>query len=75
MDKSFLLVMVAAMAVVTLSTVWLMKKFIQPPTAAGKKRLQIFLCFAVAQSVIITALALLSVEQVLQPAYWEFSGL
>jgi hypothetical protein len=66
-DKSFLFVMVAATAVVALATVWLMKRFIQPPTAAGKKRLTIFLCFVVAQYVIITALALLSVERVLQP--------
>jgi len=67
MDKSFPLVMVAAMAVVTLATVWLIKRFIQPPTAAGKKRLTIFLRFVVAQYVILTALVLLSVEQVLPP--------
>jgi hypothetical protein len=67
MDKSFLLVMVAAMAVVALATVWLMKRFIQPPTVAGKKKLTIFLRFVVAQYVIITALVLLSVEHVLQP--------
>lgn len=35
MDKSFLLVMVAAMAGVALATIWLVKRFIQPPTAAG----------------------------------------
>jgi hypothetical protein len=39
MDKSFLRAMVAAMAAVALATIWLMKKFIQPPAAAGKKRL------------------------------------
>jgi hypothetical protein len=67
MDKSFLLVMVAAMAVVALATVWLVKRFIQPPTVAGKKMLTIFLRFVVAQYVIITAFVLLSVEHVLQP--------
>jgi|GEM_PF-6599609 len=62
MDESFLLVMVAAMAVVALATVWLMKRLIQPSTAAGKKRLTVFLRFVVAQYVIITALVVLSVE-------------
>jgi hypothetical protein len=75
MDKTFLIVMVAAMAVVTLATIWLMKKFIQPPTAAGKKRLTIFLRFIVAQYVIITALALLSVEHLLQPRLLGVLGL
>jgi hypothetical protein len=75
MDKSFLLVMVAAMAVVALATIWLVKKFIQPPTAAGKKRLTIFLRFVVAQYVIITAFVLLSVEHVLQPRLLGVLGL
>jgi hypothetical protein len=73
MDKSFLLVM--AMAAVAIATIWLMKRFIQPPTAAGKKRLTIFLRFVVAQYVIITVLALLSVEQVLQPRLLGVLGL
>jgi hypothetical protein len=67
MDKSFPLVMVAAMAVVTFATIWLLKRFIQPPTAAGKKRLTIFLRLVVVQYVIITAFVLLSVEHALQP--------
>ena len=75
MDKSFLLVMVAAMAVVALATIWLVKRFIQPPTAAGKKRLTIFLRFVVAQYVIITAFVLLSVEHVLQPRLLGVLGL
>jgi hypothetical protein len=75
MDKSFLLTMVVAMAVVTFATIWLMKRFVQPPTAAGKKRLTIFLCFVVAQFVIITALALLSVEHILQPRLLGILGL
>jgi hypothetical protein len=75
MDKSFLVVMVAAMAVVALATIWLVKRFIQPPTAAGKKRLTIFLRFIVAQYVIVTVFALLSVEQVLQPRLLGILGL
>jgi hypothetical protein len=75
MDKSFLLVMVAVMAVVALATIWLVKRFIQPPTAAGKKRLTIFLRFVVAQYVIITAFAVLSVEHVLQPRLLGVFGL
>ena len=75
MDKSFLLVMVAAMAVITLVTIWLVKRFIQPPTAAGKKRMTIFFRFIVAQYVIITTLALLSVEHVLQPRLLGVLGL
>jgi len=75
MDKSFLVVMVAAMAVVALTTIWLVKRFIQPPTAAGKKRLTIFLRFIVAQYVIVTVFALLSVEQVLQPRLLGILGL
>jgi hypothetical protein len=67
MAKSFLLAMVVAMAVATFATIWLTKRFVQPPTAAGKKRLTIFLCFVVAQFVILTALVLLSVEHILQP--------
>ncbi|HZS97848.1 MAG TPA: hypothetical protein VFA40_13780 [Terriglobales bacterium] len=75
MDKSFLFLMVAAMAVVALATIWLMKRFIQPPTAAGKRRLTILLRFVVAQYVIITVLVLLSVEQVLQPRLLGVLGL
>jgi len=75
MGNSFLLVMVAAMAVVALTTIWLVKRFIQPPTAAGKKRLTIFLRFVVAQYVIITAFVLLSVEHVLQPRLLGILGL
>ena len=75
MNKSFPLVMFAAMAVVTAATVWLIKRVIQPPTAAGKKRLTIFLRFVVAQSVLITALVVLSVEHVLQPRLLGVLGL
>src|SRR5215470_6786948 len=75
MDKSFLLVMAIAMAMVTFATIWLMKSFIQPPTAAGKKRLTIFLRFVVAQFAINTALVLLSVEHVLQPRLLGVLGL
>jgi len=52
-----------------------MKSFIQPPTAAGKKRLTIFLRFVVAQFAINTALVLLSVEHVLQPRLLGVLGL
>jgi hypothetical protein len=75
MDRSFLLVMVVAMAVVALATIWLVKRFIQPPTAAGKKRLTILLRFVAAQFVIVTAFALLSVEHVLQPRLLGIMGL
>jgi hypothetical protein len=75
MDKSFPLVMVAAMALAGLATVWLVKRFIQPPTAAGKKRLTIFLRFVIAQYVIITVFALLSVKHVLQPRLLGVLGL
>jgi hypothetical protein len=75
MDKSFLLVMVAAMVVVAFATIWLIKRFVQPPTAAGKKRLTIFLRFIVAQYVILAVLVLLSVEQVLQPRLLGILGL
>ena len=75
MGKSFLVVMVAAMALVALATVWLMKRFIQPPTAAGKKRLTILLRFLGAQYVIITALVLLSVENILSPRLLGLLGL
>lgn len=67
--------MVAAMAVVALATIWLVKRFIQPPTAAGKKRLTILLRFVAAQFVIITTFALLSVEHVLQPRLLGILGL
>ena len=75
MDRSFLLLMVAAMAVVALATIWFVKRFIQPPTAAGKRRLTILLCFVAAQFVITTAFALLSVEHVLQPRLLGILGL
>lgn len=75
MDKSFLVVMVAAMAVVTLAAIWLVKRFVQPATAAGKKRLTILLRFVAAQYVIITAFVLLSVEHVLQPGLLGVFGL
>jgi hypothetical protein len=75
MDKSFLLVMVAAMVVVAFATIWLIKRFIQPPTAEGKKRLTIFLRFVVAQYVILTAFVLLSVEHVVQPRLLGVLGL
>jgi hypothetical protein len=75
MDKSFLLVMVATTAVVAIATVWLMKRLIQPPTPAGQKRLMVFLRFVVAQYVIITSLALLTVGHVLQPRLLGALGL
>ncbi len=75
MDRSFLLVMVAAMAEVALATVWFVKRSVQPPTAAGKKRLTIFVRFVLAQYVMITALALLSVEHVLNPRRLGILGL
>ena len=75
MYKSFPLVMVSAMAVVALATVWLIKRFIQPLTAAGKKGLTIFLRFIVAQYVIITVLVLLSVQQLLHPRWLGILGL
>jgi hypothetical protein len=75
MDKSFPLVMVAAMVVVTFATIWLIKRFIQPPTPPGKKRLSIFLRFIVAQYVILTVLVLLSVEQMMQPRLLGILGL
>ncbi len=75
MDKSFLFVMVVATAALALATIWLVRRFIQPPTAAGKKRLTIFLRFVVAQYLIITGLALLSVEHVLQPRLLGVLGL
>jgi hypothetical protein len=75
MDKSFLVAMVVTMAVVTLATIWLMKRFVQPPTAAGKKRLTILLFFVAAQFVIITSLVLLSVEQILPPRLLGILGL
>lgn len=75
MDKSFPLVMAVAMAVVALATVWLLKKFIQPPTAAGRKRLTIFLRLVVAEYMVVTAFALLSVEHLLQPRLLGILGL
>ena len=75
MDKSFPLVMVVAMAVVALATVSLLKRFIQPPTAAGRKRLTIFLRIVVAEYMLVTAFALLSVEHILQPRLLGILGL
>src|ERR1700720_3301237 len=75
MDKSFPLVMVVAMAVVALATVWLLKRFVQPPTAAGRKRLTIFLRLVVAEYMVVTAFALLSVEHLLQPRLLGILGL
>lgn len=75
MDKSFPLVMVVAMAVVALATVWLLKRFIQPPTAAGRKRLTIVLRLVVAEYMVVTTLALLSVEHLLQPRSLGILGL
>ena len=67
--------MVVAMAVVALATVWLLKRFIQMPTAAGKKRLTIFLRLVVAEYMVVTAFALLSVEHLLQPRLLGILGL
>jgi hypothetical protein len=75
MDRSFLFVMVAVMAVVLFATIWLTKRFIQPPSAAGKKRLTVLLRFIVAEYVIITTLSLLAVEHVLQPRMLGILGL
>lgn len=54
MDRTLLFVMVAMMTVVLTTTIWMLRRFIQPPTAAGKKRLTIFLRFVVAKYVIRT---------------------
>ena len=75
MDESFLIVMVATMAVVALVTIWLLKRFVQPPTEAGKRRLTIFLRFVVAQYVILTAFVVLAVEDVLHPRLLGVLGL
>lgn len=75
MNKSFLLVMVPAMGVAAASTVWLVKKSMQPQTAAAKKRLTIFLRFIVAEYVIVTAFVVLSVEHILQPRLLGVLGL
>jgi lipid-A-disaccharide synthase-like uncharacterized protein len=75
MDKSFPLVMVVVMSVVALATVWLLKRSIQPPTAAGRKRLTIFLRLGVAEYMVVTAFALLSVEHLLQPRLLGILGL
>ena len=75
MDKSFLIVMVGTMAVVAVATAWGVKRFVQPPTEAAKKRLTIFLRFVVAQYVILTTLVILTVEQVLQPRLLGVLGL
>lgn len=75
MDKSFPVVMVAVMVVIAFATIWLVKRFIQPPTEAGKKRLTIFLRFVIAQYVILTAFVLLSVEHLVQPRLLGVLGL
>ena len=75
MDRSFLLVMVAVMAVVVFATIWLMKRFLQPPTSAGKKRLTVILRFIIAQYVILTVFVVLTVEHVLQPRLLGILGL
>jgi hypothetical protein len=75
MDKSFPLVMVVAMAIVALATVWLLKRLIQPPSAAGRKRLTIFLRLVVAEYIVFTAFALLSVEHLLRPRLLGILGL
>jgi hypothetical protein len=63
------------MAAVALATVWLLKRFIQPPTAAGRKRLTIFLRLVVAEYMVVTAFALLLVEHLLQPRLLGILGL
>jgi protein-S-isoprenylcysteine O-methyltransferase Ste14 len=75
MDKSFPVVMATAMAVVAFATVWLLKRFIQPPTAAGRKRMTIVLRFVVAEYIVVTAFALLSAEHLLQPRLLGILGL
>jgi hypothetical protein len=75
MDTSFLIVMMAAMVGVSLATIWLIKTFVRPSTAASKRRLTIFLRFIIAQYVILTCLALLSVEGVLKPRLLGVFGL
>ncbi len=75
MDSSFPLVMLLVMVVVAFATVWLVKRFVQPPTAAGKKRLAIFLRFIVAQYVVITILVLASVRHILPPRWMGIIGL
>ena len=67
MSTSFPVVMIAMMALAAVGTVWLIKKVVQPPTDAGKKRLTIILRFVVAEFAIITVLALLSVEHLIHP--------
>jgi hypothetical protein len=75
MNKSFVLGMVVLTAVVAAATVWLTKRSVQPPTAAGKKRLTIFLRFFVVEYVFLTALAMLSVAHLLKPRLLGVLGL
>jgi hypothetical protein len=75
MDISFLLVTVVVMAVVALITIWSIKRSVQPSTAAGKRRRTIFLRFILAQYVIITTLALLTVEKIIQPRLLGLLGI
>lgn len=75
MNRSSLFVMVAMMAVVLTSTIWMLKRFIQPPTLVGKKRLTVFLRFVGAQYIIITLLVLLTVEHVVSPRMLGILGL
>ena len=75
MDISFLLVTVVVMAVIALITIWSIKRSVQPSTAAGKKRRTIFLRFILAQYLIITTLALLTVEKIIQPRLLGLLGI
>ena len=75
MNKSFVFGMIASVTVVASATIWIVKRSIQPPTTAAKKRLTIILRFIAAQYVIITALVLLSVEHLLQPRLLGILGL
>jgi hypothetical protein len=75
MNKSFVLGMVVLTAVVAAATVWLTKRAVQPPTAAGKKRVTIVLRFFIAEYVFITALAMLSVGHLLKPRLLGVLGL
>ena len=61
--------MVAATAVTMLATVWVVKRLVKPPTPSGKKRLTIFLRVWIGQYLVVTTLALLSVEHILRPRW------
>lgn len=75
MNASFSVVMILVMATVTSAMVWLVKRSVQPPTAAGKKRQAIFLRFIVAQSVILTSIVLLSVQHLIPPRFLAILGI